>query len=37
MAGLWLTGQGRALRQPVEAERRSLEEKVTADLTGAER
>ncbi|MBP2706358.1 MarR family transcriptional regulator [Microbispora sp. RL4-1S] len=34
---LWLTDAGRALREPVEAERRSLEEKVTADLTEAER
>lgn len=34
---LWLTGKGRALRQPVEAERRSLEERVTADLTEVER
>ncbi|OKI17506.1 MarR family transcriptional regulator [Streptomyces sp. CB03911] len=34
---LWLTDAGRALQQPVEAERRSLEEKVTADLTEAER
>jgi DNA-binding MarR family transcriptional regulator len=34
---LWLTDAGRALREPVEAERRSLEEKITADLTEAER
>jgi DNA-binding MarR family transcriptional regulator len=34
---LWLTGAGRALREPVEAERRSIEEKVTSDLTAAER
>ncbi|KAB2374784.1 MarR family winged helix-turn-helix transcriptional regulator [Actinomadura montaniterrae] len=34
---LWLTGEGRALREPVEAERRGLEEAVLADLTGAER
>jgi DNA-binding MarR family transcriptional regulator len=34
---LWLTDAGRALREPVEAERRLLEEKVTADLTPAER
>lgn len=34
---LWLTDAGRALRAPVEAERRSIEEKVTADLTDAER
>ncbi|WP_329253035.1 MarR family transcriptional regulator [Actinoallomurus sp. NBC_01490] len=34
---LWLTDAGRALQEPVEAERRSLEEKVTADLTEAER
>ncbi|MFJ2958964.1 MarR family winged helix-turn-helix transcriptional regulator [Streptomyces sp. NBC_00669] len=34
---LWLTDAGRALREPVEAERRLIEEKVTADLTGAER
>ena len=34
---LWLTDAGRALQGPVEAERRSLEERVTADLTGAER
>ena len=34
---LWLTDAGRALREPVEAERRSLEEQVTAGLTEAER
>ncbi|WP_129307510.1 MarR family winged helix-turn-helix transcriptional regulator [Streptomyces sp. L2] len=34
---LWLTDAGRALRTPVEAERRLIEEKVTADLTAAER
>jgi DNA-binding MarR family transcriptional regulator len=34
---LWLTSGGRALREPVEAERRDLEEAVLADLTGAER
>ncbi|WP_204073616.1 MarR family winged helix-turn-helix transcriptional regulator [Planotetraspora phitsanulokensis] len=34
---LWLTDAGRALQGPVEAERRSLEEKVTADLTEDER
>ena len=34
---LWLTDAGRALREPIEAERRSMEEKVTADLTAAER
>jgi DNA-binding MarR family transcriptional regulator len=33
---LWLTDAGRALREPVEAERRSLEEKITADLTETE-
>ncbi|MDI2131097.1 MarR family winged helix-turn-helix transcriptional regulator [Yinghuangia seranimata] len=33
---LWLTDAGRALRGPVEAERRALEERVTADLTEAE-
>nr|WSY52712.1 MarR family winged helix-turn-helix transcriptional regulator [Streptomyces sp. NBC_00886] len=33
---LWLTDAGRALREPVEAERRLIEEKVTADLTEAE-
>jgi DNA-binding MarR family transcriptional regulator len=34
---LWLTDEGRALRRPVEAERRALEEAVLADLTGTER
>lgn len=34
---LWLTDAGRALRKPVEEERRMIEEKVTADLTEAER
>ena len=34
---LWLTDAGRALQEPVEAERRSIEEKVTADLTKTER
>jgi MarR family transcriptional regulator, organic hydroperoxide resistance regulator len=34
---LYLTDAGRALQEPVEAERRSLEEKVTADLTETER
>lgn len=34
---LWLTEAGRALRTPVEAERRLLEEQITADLTAAER
>ncbi|TDU01987.1 DNA-binding MarR family transcriptional regulator [Streptomyces sp. 846.5] len=34
---LWLTDAGRALQQPVEAERRLIEEKVTADLTETER
>jgi DNA-binding MarR family transcriptional regulator len=34
---LWLTDAGRALQEPVEAERRSLEEKLTADLTETER
>ncbi|MGW0860196.1 MarR family winged helix-turn-helix transcriptional regulator [Streptomyces sp. NPDC002690] len=34
---LWLTDAGRALREPVEADRRSIEEQVTADLTEAER
>ncbi|WP_433136639.1 MarR family winged helix-turn-helix transcriptional regulator [Actinomadura nitritigenes] len=34
---LWLTDEGRALQEPVEAERRALEEAVLADLTGAER
>ncbi|MGW6215140.1 MarR family winged helix-turn-helix transcriptional regulator [Streptomyces sp. NPDC055109] len=34
---LWLTDAGRALQKPVEAERRLIEEKVTADLTKTER
>jgi hypothetical protein len=34
---LWLTDAGRALREPIEAVRRSREEKVTADLTRPER
>ncbi|WP_433471790.1 MarR family winged helix-turn-helix transcriptional regulator [Spirillospora sp. CA-142024] len=34
---LWLTDAGRALREPVETERRLLEEKVTAGLTTEER
>ncbi|MFC1403989.1 MULTISPECIES: MarR family winged helix-turn-helix transcriptional regulator [Streptacidiphilus] len=34
---LWLTDAGRALQGPVEAERRSLEQQLTADLSGAER
>lgn len=33
----WLTDAGRGLRVPVEAERRSLEEKVTENLTETER
>ena len=34
---LWLTDAGRALREPVEAERRLMEERLTADLTETER
>ena len=34
---LWLTDAGRALRVPVEAERRLLEETITENLTAAER
>jgi DNA-binding MarR family transcriptional regulator len=34
---LWLTDAGRALQQPIEAERRSMEETITADLTDTER
>jgi DNA-binding MarR family transcriptional regulator len=34
---LWLTDAGRALQEPIEKERRLIEEKVTADLTPAER
>jgi DNA-binding MarR family transcriptional regulator len=33
----WLTDAGRALRQPVEAERRLLEDSITEDLTATER
>jgi len=34
---LWLTDAGRALQKPIEAERRLIEETVTADLTKTER
>ncbi|APR88074.1 Transcriptional regulator, MarR family protein [Minicystis rosea] len=34
---LWLTPAGRALQAPIEAERRWIEEQVTADLTETER
>ena len=34
---LWLTDKGRALQQPIEAQRQALEDKVTADLTPTER
>jgi DNA-binding MarR family transcriptional regulator len=34
---LWLTNAGRALREPIEAERRFLEDKVTENLTATER
>ncbi|MVU82195.1 MarR family transcriptional regulator [Nocardia sp. ET3-3] len=34
---LWLTDLGRELREPVEADRKALSDKVTADLTDAER
>jgi DNA-binding MarR family transcriptional regulator len=34
---LWLTDAGRALRKPIEAERRLLEEKITENLTATER
>jgi DNA-binding MarR family transcriptional regulator len=34
---LWLTDAGRALREPIETERRLLEQKVIENLTGAER
>lgn len=34
---LWLTDAGRALQGPVEAERRNLEKKLTANLTETER
>lgn len=33
----WLTDAGRALQEPLEAERRLLEEKITESLTAAER
>ena len=34
---LWLTRAGRALQRPIEAERRAMEDLVTANLTGSER
>ena len=34
---LWLTDAGRALQEPIEAERQTMEEAITADLTDAER
>ena len=34
---LWLTDAGRALKDPIESERRHLEEQVTAHLSEAER
>lgn len=34
---LWLTDAGRALREPVETERRLIEEKITESLTATER
>ncbi|MRH93380.1 MarR family transcriptional regulator [Nocardia sp. SYP-A9097] len=34
---LWLTDKGRALQEPVEADRKTLEDKVTAALTDSER
>jgi DNA-binding MarR family transcriptional regulator len=34
---LWLTDAGRDLQEPIEAERRLLEERITADLSKAER
>lgn len=34
---LWLTDAGRALQVPVEAERRRVEDAITADLTAIER
>lgn len=34
---LWLTDAGRALQEPIEAERRLIEKKVTEDLTDTER
>jgi DNA-binding MarR family transcriptional regulator len=37
LVGLWLTDAGRALQLPVEAERRLIEETVTADLSEGER
>lgn len=33
----WLTDAGRALREPIEAERRHLEDTITAGLTATER
>jgi DNA-binding MarR family transcriptional regulator len=37
LVGLWLTDAGRALQGPIEAERRRIEQTVTADLSEAER
>ncbi|MFI5955225.1 MarR family winged helix-turn-helix transcriptional regulator [Cryptosporangium sp. NPDC051539] len=34
---LWLTDEGRALQEPIEAERQSIENKVTENLAPAER
>lgn len=34
---LWLTPAGRALQEPIEAERQWMDEQVTADLTATER
>jgi DNA-binding MarR family transcriptional regulator len=34
---LWLTDAGRALREPIETERRLIEDKITEDLTATER
>jgi DNA-binding MarR family transcriptional regulator len=34
---LWLTDAGRALREPIQTERRLLEEKITENLTATER
>jgi DNA-binding MarR family transcriptional regulator len=34
---LWLTDAGQALRHPIESERRHLEQRITEDLTEAER
>jgi DNA-binding MarR family transcriptional regulator len=34
---LWPTDSGRALRAPIEAERRSMEKTITANLTEIER